>query len=212
MFIPFIYKIVNDINGKLYIGKTSHKSIEKRFNEHKRDCRKKRCEKRPLYDAMNKYGIENFRIEQIEAVETEEEACEREKYWIQHYQAYVGFKNCNGYNATLGGDGKRYKNYEEIAEKYLELGTIKETAKVMKCDTQTVVNACEEFGIPRVTKKNTISIERVDNCGFSKKFESISSAANETFPAIKIKTATSCISSAAKRGGTYKGYFWIYLN
>jgi predicted GIY-YIG superfamily endonuclease len=35
----FIYKIVNDINDKIYIGKTLT-SIEKRFSEHKREsCR-----------------------------------------------------------------------------------------------------------------------------------------------------------------------------
>lgn len=42
----YIYKIVNDINDKVYIGKTVN-SIEERFNEHCYDARKRRCEKRP---------------------------------------------------------------------------------------------------------------------------------------------------------------------
>lgn len=37
----YIYKIVNDINDKIYIGKTE-KSIEKRFKEHCRDAFRKR--------------------------------------------------------------------------------------------------------------------------------------------------------------------------
>ena len=39
----FIYKIVNDINDKVYIGKTLS-SIEKRFEEHQKDSLKKEKE------------------------------------------------------------------------------------------------------------------------------------------------------------------------
>lgn len=75
--MPSIYKITNNINNKMYIEKTSN-SIEKRFEEHIKDSKKERCEKRPLYDAMNKYGIEHFTIEEIEQVANDEIACERE--------------------------------------------------------------------------------------------------------------------------------------
>lgn len=63
--MAFIYKITNLINGKSYIGKTSF-SIKKRFKEHQRDAFRDRNEKRPLYSAMRKYGIENFTVEQVE--------------------------------------------------------------------------------------------------------------------------------------------------
>ena len=42
-----------------YVGKTTY-SITKRFQEHCKDSKKERCERRPLYDAMNKYGIEKL--------------------------------------------------------------------------------------------------------------------------------------------------------
>ena len=74
----FIYKITNDINGKIYIGKTLN-SLEHRFNEHKRASRKKYCENRPLYSAMRKYGVENFSITLIEKASIEILA-EREIY------------------------------------------------------------------------------------------------------------------------------------
>ena len=51
-----IYKIVNDINNKVYIGKTS-RSLEERFAEHCRTSKLEGKEKRPLYAAMHKYGI-----------------------------------------------------------------------------------------------------------------------------------------------------------
>ena len=73
----YIYKIVNDINNKIYIGKTEY-SIEKRFQEHINDSKKK-YKNRPLYDAINKYGIKHFKIEQIEECQNQD-LNKREKY------------------------------------------------------------------------------------------------------------------------------------
>ena len=61
----YIYKISNDINDKVYIGKTCE-TVNSRFKEHLRDYKKDTEENRPLYRAMNKYGIEHFSIEQID--------------------------------------------------------------------------------------------------------------------------------------------------
>ena len=52
---------------------------------------------------MNKYGIEHFHIELIEETDNPEE---REIYWIEKLGSFK-----NGYNATLGGDGKKYLDY-----------------------------------------------------------------------------------------------------
>ena len=109
----YIYKITNDINNKIYIGKTEHINPEDRWKEHLNDYKKERCEKRPLYAAMNKYRVEHFHFEVIEETQNDEISCEREQYWIEKLRTYVGFKDCNGYNATLGGDGKSYLNLDE---------------------------------------------------------------------------------------------------
>lgn len=55
----YIYIIKNDINNKVYIGKTIQ-SINQRFNQHKKDRHRKGFDHRPLYRAFNKYGIEHF--------------------------------------------------------------------------------------------------------------------------------------------------------
>lgn len=113
MKMGYIYKITNDVNGKMYIGKTENVNPEDRWKEHLNDYQRRKCEKRPLYKAMIKYGTEHFHFEVIEKTNNEKESCEREQYWINELRTYVGFKDCNGYNATLGGDGKSYLNLDE---------------------------------------------------------------------------------------------------
>ena len=72
--MPYIYKIVNNLNQKIYIGKTN-RSIEERFKEHIRKANQNID--RPLYRAIRKYGIENFTINQIEECSLEQvEECE----------------------------------------------------------------------------------------------------------------------------------------
>lgn len=76
--MAYIYKITNTINNKLYIGKTIN-TIEKRFAEHIKQSKIPQAKKRPLYNAINKYGIENFTIEIVEECDIKE-VNEREKY------------------------------------------------------------------------------------------------------------------------------------
>ena len=63
--MSFIYKITNDINDKIYVGKTNL-SLQERFLQHCRDSQKESILNRPLYKAMNKYGVNHFQIELIE--------------------------------------------------------------------------------------------------------------------------------------------------
>lgn len=127
----FIYKITNDINDKVYIGKTLS-SIEKRFSEHKHDSQNAQTGNRPLYKAMKKYGCEHFHIELIEEVPLEL-LSEREIYWIEFYQCYH-----NGYNATRGGDGKQLYNYDAIVKGFLSGKLVKELAEEFECSIDTV--------------------------------------------------------------------------
>ncbi len=103
----FIYKITNNINQKNYVGKTDS-DINYRWRQHLSDSKKDRCKNRPLYRAMNKYGIENFSIELIEETK---DTINREMYWIKTLDTYK-----HGYNATIGGDGKSYVDDEQILE------------------------------------------------------------------------------------------------
>ena len=143
--MAYIYKIENDINGKIYIGKTEF-SIEKRFKEHCKDAYRNKKEKRPLYAAMQKYGIEHFSIFLIEETKNPEE---REKYWITYYNSYN-----NGYNATLGGDGKRYIDYDLVVATYKELLNINQVANKLKIDAGHVSKILKSKNIKIITPKS----------------------------------------------------------
>ena len=60
--MSYIYKIINNVNGKLYIGKTK-RSLSERFKEHVTASRREDIFNRPLYKAFRKHGIENFTLE-----------------------------------------------------------------------------------------------------------------------------------------------------
>lgn len=93
-----IYKIVNKINNKVYIGQSIN--IDKRIKEHfwKSQCEKDVSYNSALHNAIRKYGKENFEWEIIEECEIEE-IDEKEKYYIQFYNSLAP----NGYNILAGG-------------------------------------------------------------------------------------------------------------
>lgn len=172
--MAYIYKITNTQNGKIYVGKTLE-SVEKRFKEHCKDSKKQRCEKRPLYDAMNKYGIESFKVETIEQC-SEAVVNEREIYWIEKLDSFH-----NGYNATKGGDGKRYANYDLIYSLWQEGKLLKEIQEITGYDKHTIRKALEE---------NNVSIEERKNRGWAALQTPVAMLDKTTEEIIKIFSST----------------------
>ena len=91
-----IYKITNQINNKSYIGLST--KIEDRWKYHSDPYNWHRESKKSLYQAMLKYGIENFSFEVLEECDVKELGS-KEQYYIQYYDTYI-----NGYNMTAGGE------------------------------------------------------------------------------------------------------------
>ena len=89
-----IYKVKNNVNGKIYIGQTSQ-DLKRRWEQHcyeNSDCTL-------LSKAIKKYGRENFSLEVIENC-TFKNVEKSEKYWIKKYKSN---SRKFGYNILEGG-------------------------------------------------------------------------------------------------------------
>ena len=91
-----IYLHKNKVNGKCYIGQTFQKPNERWKNGNGYRNQPK------FYNAILKYGWDNFEHIILEQNLSEDIIDEREKYWIDYYKSFLPE---NGYNLTLGGDG-----------------------------------------------------------------------------------------------------------
>ena len=131
-----IYKIINKINNKIYVGQSVN--IQKRWYQHLYDANH-----RPMIgidQAIKKYGAKNFQCELIEECSADE-LNDKEIYWIEKLNTFKG----EGYNNSIGGlslQGENhprafltdeqvwdiremYKNhckFQEVKDKYLSLG------------------------------------------------------------------------------------------
>ena len=105
-----VYCHTNKLNNKKYIGITSESDPKNRWKNgygYKPD--KGNNQNVAFWNAIQKYGWENFDHEILADNLTEDKAKELEKYYIKYYETFIGFhkKRCDrkGYNSTLGGDG-----------------------------------------------------------------------------------------------------------
>ena len=210
IIMPYIYLITNDVNGKQYVGKTTHNSIEERWKEHLKDYKRERCEKRPLYVAMKKYGIEHFHIEELEQVAWENNLEEREIYWINKYNTFH-----KGYNATYGGEGKRYLDYQLIIDTYNKCQSLINTAKQLNISEDSVhkvlltTNTCTQEEIIKNSIKNLPKrkVAQYDkNTGELLNIFESNAEAERQFP-----TGRHITDACQGRRKTAGGYIWKYV-
>ena len=208
--MAYIYQITNDINGKIYIGKTM-RSIQERFKEHCRDYTKREMENRPLYRAMKKYGIEHFHIELLEETDNPEE---RECFWIEEKGSFK-----YGYNATVGGDGKKYIDYDLVVATYKELLIMAKVAKKLNISEDSVSRILHSRNIATLdsNEANVISVGKIVN-QYDKEGKYIQSFPSAKAAAESLGKITSSSNGASshisdvcrgKRKTAY-GYIWKF--
>ena len=98
MCIGIIYKIENNVNNKIYIGKTTKIDNFKNYYG----------SGKIIKSALKKYGKESFTKEIIYYAFSIEELNEKEIYFIKYYNSALP----NGYNIGLGGEGNNLFYYD----------------------------------------------------------------------------------------------------
>jgi len=96
-----IYKAVNRINGKIYVGQTIQ-NLSRRIASHLDDP------KYPFGKALRKYGLQSFEISVIDDAKDVSVLNEKERYWIKAYDCMVP----KGYNLTDGGRSGNNRSLE----------------------------------------------------------------------------------------------------
>lgn len=206
----YIYCITNLINGKQYVGQTI-RTIEERFKDHSRQAYSSENEDRPICRAIRKYGIENFKIEELEQVE-DDLLNEKEIYWIQELQTY----GKSGYNATKGGDGHYIYDIDDFIRLYNMGYSCNAIAKKLGCNRPTVTRILKANGIQ--LRSNKRSVNQYDLAGnYIQTFETIKKAAEWIiefmFPNDSCKSIAAAITNCCK--GNYKtarNYKWSYAD
>lgn len=111
-----IYKIQNNVNGKVYIGKA--KNFKSRWSKHKgelnKEIRSKDCN-RYLFNSVKKHGFHNFSFHILEVISIDSDKgfySERELFWMDEYNS------CDrnfGYNLRRDSSSQTFVHEDTIA-------------------------------------------------------------------------------------------------
>src|ERR1700722_6963177 len=112
----FIYVLQNKLDNKLYVGYTSN--LKRRRREHFKFGYKPLLNKH-LYNAMKKYGSDNFVFTVLEEFDNASDAFESEIFWIDYFRSW---DHDFGYNDSRGGESgsKGRKHSPETKKRYSE--------------------------------------------------------------------------------------------
>lgn len=149
MAFGYIYKIVNKINGTTYVGQTIC-DINKRFREHKHASL---TQNTYLYNAMRKYGVDNFTISTIDVAKSLNDLNKKEIYWIKKLNTKVP----NGYNILDGGNGTKGFHHS------------KETKDLLRIKSSGNSNALGKHNISHEGRKNMILAHKNKTSNFKNK-------------------------------------------
>lgn len=190
--------------------------IELRWKIHCRDAKKERCEHRPLYSAIGKYGSEMFTVECIDFSNDPKELEEKEIFWIREYGSYS-----NGYNATLGGSGKAWLDYDKIIDALKNNPNAAQVARELHCSKDSVRRIAHQNGVylpgdaghENVNKPRPVERWTCDGSTFCQAYDSYSDAVKwcvENGFAAKADSGQRSIIGQCVKGKRSSAFGWIW--
>ena len=164
--LAYIYHLTNIINNKKYVGKTIN--LQHRLEDHFSRLNSHKHHSHKLQRAVDKYGIENFKISYREVeVANEQELNLLEIQEIEKYNSYF-----EGYNETLGGDGnsslfdfeQRVLIYQ-ICQNYD--GIKRQLARHFNCDDSTITSIANNSIYDKIEYSNAALDKLILEIGLS---------------------------------------------
>lgn len=154
-----IYKLTSP-SGKCYIGQSTN--IYQRFRDHRRDKKYKHAK---LYNAINKYGYDNFQKEIIETC-LFEALDDREKFWIKFHDSVD-----NGYNCDYGGQQHKIfskEHRQKLRDIFLGVYNGDQNIEfyIDGVSYTSIGTASKQLGIPPKTIHNRLNSKNVKYSGY----------------------------------------------
>ena len=192
----YIYKITNNINGKIYIGQT-RVTEPQRWQQHVWHAyNNSNNDSLLLCKAIRKYGKENF-------TRTIVEECdnwflnEREKYWIKYFDS----TNHNiGYNVAEGGEGHFKYSDEEILKAYTDYDSITKASEATGISRGQISKRLQAMSIDTSHEVPVCQYDLQGN--FIKEYSTMAEAAKETSTPLYY----------IREQGVYNKFLWLHKN
>lgn len=230
-----IYKIINKVNGKFYIGSTNN--LVKRWIQHKSKLNVRKHINPHLQSSWNKYGKDSFYFEIIEKVENEKNLLSKEQFYLDKLkpeyninpiatkppsaknriwdnesiekirQSLLGKKHSQERkNAIREGTLKMYEKHPEVKEKISKANTGKKRSlKQVRKHTKTMIRMRNKQ--PELWPIPKIVLQYSIDNKFIKEFMSAKEASN--ILNIGHRKIRECCGGAIE---SYKGFIWRYAN
>lgn len=134
-----IYKIINKINGKFYIGSTIN--VKTRWTAHKSKLNRNKHGNDYLQNSWNKYGEENFIFKLIREVENKNNLIKIEQFYLDMLKPTdrkIGYNVCKIAGNTMLGRKHTQKTIEKFKGRKHTQETKKKMSENMKGNTNSL--------------------------------------------------------------------------
>lgn len=208
-----IYRAVNKVNDKVYIGATT-KSLEERKKDHIQKALKGKGS--TFQTAIAEYSVDNFTWDEIDTADNLNVLAEKEKKYIKLYDS-----NHTGYNSDEGGGFKKTVYQYNLEGKLIgTFSSLKDIETTLHIDKRRISNACthsalydgsfwsykenDTFQLPIDQKKRKVLQFDLEN-NFIKSYSSVTEASKLT------GISKTCISRCCRgERENSKGFIWKY--
>lgn len=159
MKVAGIYALVNKINGRIYVGQSV--DIANRLAVHKRNIARQDKKKYAIYNALNKYGWDNFykivlyycNMDIANIAEVKKDLTGKENFWINHFKN----KNIVLYNIRDAVDSNLGIRFSSSAKRNMGLSHL---GRKLTEETKNKIRIAQK-GVPK-TKEHIANIRKAN--------------------------------------------------